>query len=217
MTGIPALRAYALGLPAPGLFRTLMHYSNYSIASLLKDLQLWISASEVDRRDELLMLAAELQEKLVERITARCNAHQEDLVREIANVLQGSVVEASEYAVKQLDKKRNKHAATIRAFIRRNGNHATRLCPREVWNENFSKLFNDLAVKQESTVAQLKEERTDELESGIKQDLEDFIKKLDTFPSSLPKERLVEAINIQVRGIENAFALAHVDNVKDVR
>lgn len=162
-------------------------------------------------------MAEEPQEKLVELVAVRVDAYKSDLACSISKELQASVVAASEYATKQLDKKRTKHAATIRAFIRRNGNHATRLCPKEVWNENFSKLFNDLVVKQESTVVQLRETLTKMLEDGIKQDLREFVKKLDTFPGSVPKQRLAEAIDIQVRGIENAFELARADNLKDVR
>lgn len=89
-----------------------------------------------------------------------------------------AISEASEAALKQLAKKKQKHPATIMAFIRKNGAHATKMCPRESWNENFSKSFADTVAKCEATLTQTRGLLAVKLERSVIEDLNEFLRKI---------------------------------------
>jgi hypothetical protein len=177
-TGIPKLRANTLALMAPRLMATLDHYTNFSLQAMLKDLQLWLHSASVDRRAELLELTRQPRLKLKPAFEHRLGTFANDVQNASNSTLMQAVSEASQAALKQLAKKKGKHPATIMAFIRKNGNYATKMCPKESWNENFSKFFADTVARCEASLTQARELLTAKLERGVIDDLDDFLKKI---------------------------------------
>lgn len=170
-TGIPALRNYAFSLSAPGLLRTLDVYVGSDMQLFLKDLQLWTESTTVDRRFELLELVKTPKEKLGRRINTRTVEFAREVSNSMTRILEAKNTEAIASALKVLDNKQKKHPATVRAFIRKNGKYSTKICPKECWNENFSRLMSDLTVKQEEVLACAEIKLTHDLEEGLTSDL----------------------------------------------
>lgn len=178
-TGILQLRANTLALMAPRLMRTLKHYTSFSLQAMLKDLQLWLHSAPVDRRPEILELTKQPHLNLVPAFEHRLSTFANDVQNASDGILMQSVPEASQAALKQLAKKKTKHPATIMAFIRKNGNYATKMCPKESWNENFSKFFADVVARCETSLTGARELLTAKLERGVLEDLNEFLKKIN--------------------------------------
>lgn len=178
-TGIPGLRASTLALMAPPLLDTLEHWANFSIQARLKDLQLWLNSTSVDRRPELLEMTRLPKKNLAFGIEHRLNGFAKDVQKSADDVLLKAVAESSRAALKQLEKKRSKHSATIMAFIRKHGNYATKMCPKESWNENFSKFFAEVVAKSEASLTQSRVALTVKLERGVTEDLSYLLKKIE--------------------------------------
>jgi hypothetical protein len=177
-TGILQLRANTLALMAPRLMNTLDHYIHFSLQAMLKDLQLWLHCASVDRRPEILDLARQPQANASPAFEHRLNTFAKDIQAASDGTLMSAISEASQKALGQLAKKRKKHPSTIMAFIRKNGNYATRMCPKESWNENFSKHFAEVVGKCEASLTMTRELLTTKLERGVVDDLNDFLKKI---------------------------------------
>jgi hypothetical protein len=177
-TGIMQLRANTLALMAPRLMDTLEHYTNFSLQAMLKDLQLWLHCASIDRRPEVLELARQPWANATLAFVHRLTTFAKDIEAASDRTLMPAVSEASQKALAQLEKKRQKHPSTIMAFIRKNGNYATKLCPKESWNENFTKHFAEVVGKCEGSLTLTRALLTDKLERGVVNDLNDFLKKI---------------------------------------
>ncbi|KAM0714016.1 hypothetical protein Q7P37_010980 [Cladosporium fusiforme] len=216
-TGVPGLRANTLALMAPRLLDTLAHYIHYSMQAMLNDLLLWINNATIDRRQELLALARQPQAILIAASERRRNAFNEDLAKLVTDSLNNSISDASQAALQQLEKKRKKHWKTIEAFIKNNGNHETRLCPKESWNENFSKSFAEAVAASQATLAQAQTLHTAKLQADAIDALTDFKKQFENFPALLPKAELSTAINTFIQGVRDAVESDAPEYAKDVR
>lgn len=170
-TGIPKLRSNTIALMAPRLLATLAHYIQFSTQVMLRDLQLWVNSTCIDRRPELLAMARKPQVNFRIAMTGRRNASKSDVKELVDDFLAKTIPSASEAALQQLQNKRKKHWTTIHAFLRKNGNHATRMCPKESWNENFSKFFAEAVGTSQAALAQAQAGHTTELELSIVDDL----------------------------------------------
>ena len=143
-TGIPGLRAYALSLAAPRLLREFEDYRLYDIAELLSDAGLWVNVTQIERRKDLLEIVKEPQLVLAKHLERRADEYRVCVDLAITESLRISHEKIIETAKKAFIKKLEKHAGTQRAFIRRDGNHSTKICPKESWNEHFSKGVTDI-------------------------------------------------------------------------
>lgn len=173
-TGIPKLRADTLALAAPRLLRTLEHYANYTIQAMIKDLQLGLSKTPSSDRPELLKLANQPHENLAAQVNYRLATFVKEIQSLLDNNLQPAMPEAQQAAIKQLEKKKTKHSSTVLAFIRKDGKHSTKMCPKECWNEMFSKSFSDTIVKGEFSLSTSRAELTGALEQSVIDDLNNF-------------------------------------------
>lgn len=178
-TGVPQLRARTLALMAPRLLDTLEHYTYFTLQCALQDLQLWLSSVSVNRRQELLELTCQPKNNFSTAVEHRLDTFAKDIQASADNILIPTISEATKAALKQLSKKREKHWKTIMAFIRKNGNYATKMCPKESWNENFSKAFADTVTKSEVALTQARSLLTVKLERGVINDLTTFLKKIE--------------------------------------
>lgn len=178
-TGVPQLRADTLALMAPRLLDTLEHYINFSLQASLKDLQLWLSDVSLDRRPELLRLSRQPKDHFDTAINQRLTTFAGEIQSSAEKTLVPAISEATDAALKQLEKKRAKHWKTVMAFIRKNGKHATKICPKESWNENFSKYFADVVSKSEIPLSEARNLLTAKLEHGVIDDLTTLSKKIE--------------------------------------
>jgi hypothetical protein len=184
-TGILQLRADTLALVAPQLMATLEHYTDFNIQAMLNNLQLWLDSASVDRRSDILEWTKQPRLNLIPAFEHRLCTFANDVQSASDSMLLQAVSEASQAALKQLEKKKKKHPATIMAFIRNNGNHSTKMCPKESWNENFSKFFAEVVAGYEVSLAQTRELLTVKLERGVIDDLRECLKKIEGKRSEL--------------------------------
>lgn len=178
-TGTPNLRASTMSLMAPRLLTALEQYITFDVKVMLQDLQLWLSTTSIDRRPELLGLASSPGDGLAAKINARLSALASETQSTVEDRLQQAIPAASDTALKQLAKKENRHWQTLLAFIRRHGNYATKMCPKESWNENFSKTMADVAVSSLTSLSQTRDGLTEAFKSGVIEDLNQFKQSID--------------------------------------
>jgi len=81
--------------------------------------------------------------------------------------------------LEQLAKKELKHAATIMAFIRNDGNHVTKMCPKESWNENFMKYLADVIISCLTCLGQTRLQLTQVLGDAVVEDMNKFKKSIE--------------------------------------
>jgi GTPase SAR1 family protein len=173
-TGIPKLRANTIALMAARLLDTLERYITVDVKAMLQDLQLWLSTASSDRRAELLALASQPRDKLPAMFNARITSHSNNVLNMAGGALQQAIPEASKAALEQLAKKETRHAATIMAFIRNNGNHVTKMCPKESWNENFMKSLADVVISCLTYLGQTRLQLTEVLADAVIEDMNKF-------------------------------------------
>ncbi|KAK4963177.1 hypothetical protein LTR10_000805 [Elasticomyces elasticus] len=208
-TGVPALRAYALTLPAPGLLRTLDTYCNHTLNVFMKGIQLWVKTTHVERRAELLDIARLPLNKLETRVESRMKAFETGIKEHLVDLLHENFGATRAAAVAVLDEKRKKHPSTIRAFIRKYGNHTTGLCPQEAWNEHFMTAITDFVDQHWEAFEAGRTQITDELMNALAQDLRSILPDIaEQHPLSskiLPTRRLDDLVEAQVGALENTF------------
>jgi len=178
-TGIPRLRANTIALMAPQLLTTLEKYITFEVKSMLGDLDVLLSTASTDRRVEVLALADQPRVKLRAMVDARISSHARNIETMAEGTLQPAMPEASRAALEQLAKKERKHPSTVMAFIRKDGNHQTKLCPKESWNENFMKPLRDVVVSSLDSLRVTRAQLTEALESGVVGSLKMFKKNLE--------------------------------------
>jgi len=178
-TGIPKLRANTIALMATRLLDTLERYITIDVKSMLQGLQLWLSTASSDHRAELLALASQPRDKLPVMFKARITSHANNVANMSGGALQQAIPEASKAALEHLAKKETRHAATIMAFIRNNGNHVTKMCPKESWNENFMKSSTDVIQSCLTYLSQTRQQLTKVLENAVIEDMNEFKKTIE--------------------------------------
>ncbi|TKA66048.1 hypothetical protein B0A55_09639 [Friedmanniomyces simplex] len=208
-TGVPALRAYALALPAPGLLQTLEQYCSEDLNVFFKNAQLWVKTTHLDCRAELLELAQVPLKKLEGRVESRVAAFKDGIKSGLVNALHKQFATTRDTAIKVLDQKRKKHSATIRAFIRKNGNHSTQMCPKESWNEQFVKGITEFIDQHWEAFENSRTQITDQLKDVLIQDmrniLPDIARDHPLSSKALPTLRLAELVEAQVSALNNVF------------
>lgn len=137
MIGIPALRKFILERAAPAQLATLEAHIEHKYALFMEGLALWSKSYTLDGSDDLLDRVAAPQDKvggILERYLAAVVEVSGNIV---VNKIKEELAEIIQQAKKELWKIRQMHWCTIRAFVRRDGNHSTSLVPESSWNENF--------------------------------------------------------------------------------
>ncbi|KAK5718256.1 hypothetical protein LTR17_015706 [Elasticomyces elasticus] len=165
--------------------------------------------THVERRAELLELARVPLDKLDGKVETRVGAFKDGIKSGLVNVLHSQFSTTRDTAVKVLDQKRKKHSATIRAFIRKNGNHSTQMCPKESWNEQFLKGITEFIDEHWETFENSRTQITDQLKDALIQDmhniLPDIAREHPLSSKALPTVRLAELVQAQIENLNNAF------------
>ncbi|KAG9698657.1 hypothetical protein KCU95_g2420, partial [Aureobasidium melanogenum] len=128
MTGIPALRAYALSIPAKDMWSTLMAHIQHTGVTSMTSLAIWAARTGADNGDSL------------ERI--RENSTKETIKNEALQSLAVTMrVALAEVAQKGYDYLHNEVRgwfwSTIRAFIERQGTYSSKAVGFADWNSKF--------------------------------------------------------------------------------
>jgi hypothetical protein len=177
-TGIPGLRAATLALAAPRLQATLEHYMKYTVSFNLESFQAWLKGVTVNCRAGLLDLARQPQVDLKLLVGRRL----EDLAKErdgMRETLKAAIPGAKAAASNHINRKRSKKGATIMAFVRRNGKHSTKMCPKECWNEGFLQSFADVVRHSQNSLDETRQRLNKELRKAVIGRLEDLISQLE--------------------------------------
>ena len=218
-TGIPALRAVILALAAPNLQRTLEAYADHEMVSFLQGAQMWVNITSVERRAELL----EFVNAPIKALARRLRQHEKDfttmLIKTVIPTFGKNIKDMVKVAVKMLEKKREKHHSTVRAFIRKNGKHKTGVCPKEAWNENFSQAVIEVVQNMGPTWEAAYKSNLDATRDIIIADFRRILVDLKAQPSRsvLPMKRFTELIETQVIGIQNTFSHSYQDFERNLR
>lgn len=234
-TGIPKLRADTLALQAPSELRTLEQYMNGGVLAMLNDLALWASGQVVACRSELLELAQQLHDNLFINVGRHLDDFGKIAKGILEKALEPAIPRAREAAIKQLNKKFERHKwQTFMAFVRKNGRHGSRVCPPECWNEDYSKHFADALKQSEAALAVERTKLLQYVQQGMIDDLDKFkanIKGKKSRPSSpatnandrtglkgaIPKGVLIAAIDSKIHCIRIAFTSNEAACKKDIR
>jgi hypothetical protein len=178
-TGIPKLRAETLALAAPRLQTTLENYMNYTVSSNLKSFQAWLNGTTVDCGSDLLNLARQPLDELEFLVGRQFDdlAKKRDRMQE---TLKAAIPEAKAAASQHIDRKRGKQGATIMAFVRKNGRHKTKLCPRECWNEGFLRKFVDVVKQSQGLLNETREILNKKFRKAVLKSLEDLISSVES-------------------------------------
>lgn len=206
-TNVPALRAHALALPAPLMMGALMAYSNHTITVFLKGANMWVDTTNIERRQELLDLVLAPQKLLDAQLQKHRANFKAVLKSGIVKAFDANMSQAVEVALKKFEEKKQKHTSTIRAFIRKNGSHSTKVCPKECWNESFTRVIYQLVEEQGSTWEKDFLDNMAVTKGWIIADLQHVVVSIGEQPSSsvLPMDKIKEMIQAQIVGIENIF------------
>ena len=94
-------------------------------------------------------------------------------------VLEASIPEAKEAASRHVAKKRNKFGATIMAFVRKNGKHSTRVCPKECWNEGFLRYFTKVVKECQHSLSEARQDLNEECKQTAIQRLDSLISSVE--------------------------------------
>jgi len=174
-TGVPALRAYALALAAPGLLQSLEQYCSEDLNVFFKNALLWVKTTHLERRAEVLGLAQVPLKRLEGRVETRVAAFKDGAKSDLVDALHEQFAITRDTALKFLDKKRKVHPSTIGAFIRKHGNHSTQVCPKESWNEHFVKAITESIDQHWEAFENSRTRITDQLRDLLIQDLRNIL------------------------------------------
>lgn len=206
-TRIPALRAHSLALPAPLLMGSLSAFANHTMTVFLKSAQMWVDTTNVERRAELLALVVVPKTLLAGRLQKH-RANFEIAVKDsVTKALDANKRHILEVALKKFEEKKQKHNASVRAFIRKHGNHSSKMCPKDCWNESFTRVIHHLVDAEAESWEQDFLDNMLVTQGWIIADLQRVLVSIGEQPSAsvLPMEKIKELIEAQIIGIENIF------------
>ncbi|KAK4908758.1 hypothetical protein LTR49_022378 [Elasticomyces elasticus] len=216
-TGVPALRARAPALPTADQFCTLEEYYSTDLGVFLKEAQLWVKVTQLERRAELLGLVGQPLDKLKEHISTRLDAFEEMVKNFLIASLSEQFHQSRDTAVKVLDAKRKKHPANVMAFVRRDGNHQTSVCPKESWNESFMQGCTDAINEHWDVFENNMAKFTAQLRSALISDMRTIPPLIkEQHPESvkvLPMTRLHELVEAQTNAVSNVLRNNDTSNV----
>ncbi|KAI7283963.1 hypothetical protein KC345_g2598 [Hortaea werneckii] len=207
MTGIPALRAYVLETSAPELLRATDGYVNHRLTVFMKGLTLWAKSYNVEGGEQLLAAVKKPQGQvggLIDQFVNQVVALNEKIVVTGLRDAQNDLVEAASGVLNS--KISVWHWSTVRAFIRRDGNHRTSVVPQQSWNEQFLEKASKLAREGWEVFSDKEKELAIGLEKSLLSLLERMECDIGNHPAAvvLPMDRIKEVFEAQKDGIREA-------------
>ncbi|KAG9518018.1 hypothetical protein KCU93_g8524, partial [Aureobasidium melanogenum] len=197
MTGIPALRAYALSIPAKDLWSTLMAHIQHAGVTSMRSLAIWAARTGADNGDKL---------KTIKENSTKATIKNEAL-KLLAVTMRVALAEVAQKGYDYLHNEvRGWFWSTIRAFIEREGTYASKAVGFMDWNSKLRRPavrhlgpgWTELFVKERAhmTTAETKfKGNLDVLQHDLKE-----IMSLD----NIPVEQFGGLITAQKHGIARA-------------
>ncbi|KAK5133363.1 hypothetical protein LTR08_007797 [Meristemomyces frigidus] len=137
LTGIPGVRAFALSIAAPRIFRGLEDFVNQRFSLFIRGLELWANQKLAQGRDELVKMVKEPQGTVNSVLLTYTQSLQvwteQSLIAPFGDHQAGFVTHAMQY----IDELHGWHWVTLRSFVKNYGNHSTSVKPQTSWNEIF--------------------------------------------------------------------------------
>ncbi|KAF2767503.1 hypothetical protein EJ03DRAFT_376077 [Teratosphaeria nubilosa] len=172
-TGVPALRVYILQSAAPAHLAALENFISHRFTTFMKGLAMWARSYSVKGAAQLLKAVKKPQgmvQDIIDNYVKSLTTASRALVIDPLIAAQQDLVKS---AFKVLDEKRKWQWSTMRAFIRRDGNHRTSVVPRQCWNEQFLDAANKLNRENLRRFAQEEDKLGVEF-AGIKQAYDEY-------------------------------------------
>ncbi|KAK4580352.1 hypothetical protein LTR86_000555 [Recurvomyces mirabilis] len=138
-TNIPALRNYALGLPAPALMQNLEFYIDSSFGVFLTGLELWARSEHVKSPEQLRQIVDKPKSVFEGMIASSLRDIGDQARCQITKPLAAKHESFANLAHKEVKALQSWHWCTLKSFILNNGAHETSLVGPQNWNDKFMK------------------------------------------------------------------------------
>lgn len=206
-TGVPALRSYALEIPAPALLKTFEKYVTHDFYVFAKGVNLWANKQHVKSPEELRLVVAKPKaefDAMMRAFTQQIKAVAADTVGLPIRHQQELLAAKAVKVVKGLGKW---HYCTIRAFVTNGGKYNTSVKPKQSWNEDFmnyatANIVNPAWAKLQSQASQFLEDTGEKIFGMLLGILEDLKSEPDAVCLQLP--RFLEVVYAQAKGMSAA-------------
>ncbi|KAK4954747.1 hypothetical protein LTR66_013513 [Elasticomyces elasticus] len=207
-TGIPLLRAHALGLPATDVFRAKEAYLKGKYAVFLQGLSLWTEQSSVQDRAELLSIVSAPEQGVPQLLSEFQTAVCQRAERLIVTPLSEAQDELARGEMGVVQSWKTWHWSSLKAFVRNGGKWATSVIPGQCWNEQFLERANEILDPNWT-------ELEGEERKLIAQNMESVIdmiraipQHLDGKPDSvrLPMDQFKKVLDGQIENVRHAYS-----------
>ena len=138
-TDVPALRNYALGLPARALMQNLEFYIDSSFGVFLTGLELWARSQHVKSPEQLRQIVDKPKSVFEGMIASSLHDIGKQARSQITQPLAAKHNAFSESAQKEVKALQSWHWCTLKSFMLNNGAHETSLVGPQNWNDKFMK------------------------------------------------------------------------------
>lgn len=220
-TGIPALRDFILQSAAPFQLQAVEDLVNHKFTVFMKGLSMWAKSYAVESRtaEELLLEIKKPAEEVGTVIEEYLEDIKSSAQKIIVERLEHSQEDSVSTALEQLQIKKKWVWATLRAFIRRQGNHKTSVAPKQSWNEQFQSTATEQVLEFWDSFIEEENIKSEKLKGGLTKLIKRVSDCVNNHPAGmvLPTDRIDEILDAQAQGIEQACR-DHQDAVaKDLR
>lgn len=143
-TGIPALRTHVYTTVAPLILQTVEDFIDHKCEVFMKGLGLWARSVVIESANTFMEIvrnpARQAKPKVEQYLEWALVESESCLVKPLTHKQQRFI----DHALTVLEKKKSWHWGTLRAFVKKGGNHCTASMPKESWNEQFSETANKI-------------------------------------------------------------------------
>lgn len=175
-TGIPAVRAHILLQASPDIVTTIHHYAD-AVDRVISGLGVTIKPEELEACEGVLQHIMKKQGRADQAIQTYIAEIEDGTQAHFVNPIKEALAALILAALVAVDDHRSWHAMTLKAFIRKDGDWATRTKAAQKWNEHFANRTPSIILenwdkfkeKQDNAFDQLLKRLLDELR-GILQD-----------------------------------------------
>lgn len=219
MTGIPAMRAFVLESAAPGLVKAVEDFINYKFTVFMKDVAMWAKSYSVEGSTELLRAVEAPREKIDTLLQGFHETMMTISDATVVKALDETRPDQLQIAIRELEKKRQWHWSTTRAFVRRNGTHKTSVAPKQCWNEQFMEGTIDLVKEIWDRLQEKRDHAANELMDELIGLVRGVWEMVKGHPAHmiLPMDRVNEIFEAHLEGVKQACTTQQEDLNHELR
>lgn len=143
-SGVPALRDYALTLPADAIWNHLQAYVSGRFQVLLRGLAWWADPKPIQNSAELIKISDEPKERIQDLVSELRDDLEKSTKEKLLDTLYAQVDVLRDAAANLVPIWRRKMFwSSIRAFARRDGKSSARMVAQGSWNEDLLEVVED--------------------------------------------------------------------------